>query len=265
MRLYDVCAMKTMSSRVLISFISLIVCAGCSVKENRTLCPCLLSLDFSEVDTAVIWSADIEVAAPDGLVFNDHIDSGDFDDAYTVLVPRRELQLCLWSGRGKSTAGEGLRIPYGEQCPPVYIHSSSINADCEKLHESVRMRKNHSRVTIHTIGYMPVKIALVGNVDGYAADGRPSLGNFRCSSDIGADGICAMVLPRQIDNTLVMELDDGTGVLQRFALGEYIAESGFDWTAPDLEDITIELDFAVTHITLVIQGWEKEYIFDVVI
>ncbi|MBQ2875254.1 MAG: hypothetical protein IJE85_08150, partial [Bacteroidales bacterium] len=82
---------------------------------------------------------------------------------------------------------------------------------------------------------------------------------------MNGDGICSIVLPRQIDDSLVMELDNDTGILTRFALGEYIAESGYDWNAPDLEDIVIDLDFAVTHLTLVIQGWEKEYKYDVVI
>ena len=111
----------------------------------------------------------------------------------------------------------------------------------------------------------PVSISLVGNVDGYASDGRPTLGRFCCSSVVDVDGSCTMVLPRQVDNTLMMELDDASGVLKRFAIGEYIAESGYDWATPDLEDITIDLDFAVTHLTLVIQGWEKEYMFDIVI
>lgn len=258
--------MKTMPSRLLICLISLVICAGCSVKEKRSLCPCRLVLDFSEVDTAVISSADVEVAAPDGLVFYDQIDSDDYEN-YFVNIPRGEHRLCLWHGRGDCVAGEGLKIPYGEDAPPVYIHSSVIDAECEQLSEIVRMRKNHCRITIIMKGedYTPVEIALLGNVNGYAGDGCPSVGEFRCSSGLDSDGICSMVLPRQIDDSLIMELDDGTEVLKKFTLGGYIAESGYDWSAPDLEDITMELDFAVTHLTLVIQGWEKEYKFDVVI
>ena len=65
--------MRTMPSKVLMSVFSLIVCAGCSVKEDRTLCPCRLVLDFSEVDTAVIRSVDQDVTTPDGFVFAENV------------------------------------------------------------------------------------------------------------------------------------------------------------------------------------------------
>lgn len=259
--------MRTMPSKVLMSVFSLIVCAGCSVKEDRTLCPCRLVLDFSEVDTAVIRSVDLDVTAPDGFVFAENVEASRFYEDYVATVPRQELQLSVWSGRGAFASDDGLRIPYGNGAPPVYIHSALLDADCEQLHHTVIMRKNHCNVTIRMKGedVDPVSISLVGNVDGYALDGRPTLGRFCCSSVVGVDGSCTMVLPRQVDNTLMMELDDASGVLKRFAIGEYIAESGYDWATPDLEDITIDLDFAVTHLTLVIQGWEKEYMFDIVI
>ena len=64
---------------------------------------------------------------------------------------------------------------------------------------------------------------------------------------------------------MMLEIDDGGGVIKRFALGTYIASIGYDWTAPDLRDIDIELDFAMTRISLVVSGWDNEYEFDVVI
>lgn len=258
--------MRTMLSNVLMSFVSLIMYAGCSVKENRDLCPCRLVLDFSEVDTAVIWSADLDVNASDGFVFNDHID-GPLRNEYMFDVPRELLRINVWYGRDGYETETGLRIPYGRQAPEVYFHSSEVDARCELQKELIRMRKNHCKVTIRMTGNNtdPIKIALLGNVDGYMNDGRPSQGPFRAEERMNGDGICSIVLPRQLDDSLVMELDNDTGILTRFALGEYIAESGYDWNAPDLEDIVIDLDFAVTHLTLVIQGWEKEYKYDVVI
>ena len=259
--------MKIMLSKVLICVFSLIVCAGCSVKEDRTICPCRLVIDLSEVDTTLIRSAEMEMSLEDSLLFKDYLEADDFDVAYAVSVPRKQLQLCVWSGREGCESDDGLRIPYGEEAPEVYFHSSAIDADCEQFREVVKMRKNYCRLTMIMKGeeVIPISISLSGNVDGYTGNGSPSSGKFRCSSKVGSDGVCSMVLPRQTDNSLVMEIDDGTGVLKRFAIGEYIAESGYDWTTVDLDDITVELDFAVTHLTLVIQGWEKEYKFDIII
>lgn len=259
--------MKTILSDVLIYLVSLIICVGCSVKERRELCPCRLELDFSEVDTAVICSADLDVSTSDSFVLYDHIDEPGSVSGYVVDVPRELIRVNVWYGGDGHEAGKGLRIPYGEQAPRVYFHSSEVDARCESCRELVLMRKNHCNVTIRITGdgSGPINIALLGNVDGYMNDGRPSQGPFRAEERMNGDGICSIVLPRQLDDSLVMELDNDTGILTRFALGEYIAESGYDWNAPDLEDIVIDLDFAVTHLTLVIQGWEKEYKYDVVI
>jgi len=58
-------------------------------------------------------------------------------------------------------------------------------------------------------------------------------------------------------------VDDGTDVLKTFALGEYVTASGYDWSAESLDDITIGLDYSLSHVTLKIEGWEKELHFDV--
>ena len=57
--------------------VSALYLAGCSVKEYRESCPCRLVLDLSEVDTAVVKSADLYVSVPGGYVSSDVIDQPD--------------------------------------------------------------------------------------------------------------------------------------------------------------------------------------------
>ena len=76
-------------------------------------------------------------------------------------------------------------------------------------------------------------------------------------------GACSVSVPRQVDNSLRLDVDDGTDVLKTFALGEYVTASGYDWSAESLDDITIGLDYSLSHVTLKIEGWEKELHFDV--
>ena len=79
-----------------------------------------------------------------------------------------------------------------------------------------------------------------------------------------AEGMCQLALPRQTDDSLVLEVHDDTGVLRAFALGEYVAASGYDWDADDLKDITISLDYALTRIVIEVGDWREEYYFDVI-
>ena len=259
--------MNMKSSKALSVIVGTILCAGCSVKEYRESCPCRLVLDFREVDTSSVRSADLYVTVPDGYVLTDYIGYESFGKEYSALVPRTVLQVNLMSGDGGLMSETGLSIPKGEDCPPVYVHSSTVNADCEMWHETVWMRKSHCRVDIDVNadeGYRPW-LKIVSDVCGYDVHGRPVAGDFESRKQVDEEYSCSFVLPRQTDDLMTLEIDEGDGILKRFSLGEYIASTGYDWNSPDLQDIHIELDFAVTQILLKISGWDGEHRFDIVI
>ncbi len=238
--------------------------SGCSVREDRSDCPCRLVLDFGGVDTSVVGSAELLVTSAGGFSFEDELDTDDLRVGVDVEVPREVLDVGVWSVDGRSSdRGAGLVIPVGEDCPEVYFHVSSVKAEGEMVCETVRMRKNHCVMDIRMVGLgtVPVRMGISGNVDGYMPDGSPSAGVFH--HEIEVEGYGRVVLPRQTDNSLMMEVYDDVGVVRRFALGEYVAESGYDWDAPDLEDITLEMDVAVTGVKLAFQGYEKTFEFEI--
>ena len=259
--------MKMLPFRLLLLTVSLLICAGCSVKEDRIECPCRLLLDFSEVDPSVIKSADYHLSASDGFIFTGSLESVFFKDQVVIDVPRETIKVVSWCGAGIYASESGLTIPYGDDCPPVYMHVSDVEASGESVSEVVVMRKNHCNMRINVIGEDRelVNLILHGNVNGYGSNGHPSKGRFAYKSAPDANGEISVVLPRQVDNTLALEVDDGTGLSKSFAIGEYISSSGYDWTAPDLHDIIIDIDFAITHVSLTINGWDKEYKYEIVI
>lgn len=259
--------MNKMSSKALSLLFGALLSAGCSVKEYRESCPCRLVLDFSETDTLAVRSADLYVTVPGGYVFTDRVGSEFFRRGYSVYVPRTWLYVSMVNGDEGMSSAEGLKIPFGAECPPVYMHSSYIDADCEMWREIVRMRKNHCRmnITLKTDGGNMPDLKVVSDVCGYDVAGKPQNGGFGYETRPDLSGSCSVTVPRQTGDGMMLEIDDGGGVVKRFALGTYIASIGYDWTAPDLQDIDIELDFAMTRISLVVSGWDKEYEFDVVI
>lgn len=258
--------MRFKVSDMLLSTLSLISCLGCSVKENRDVCPCQLVLDFSKVDTVSVKSIDLFLRENGEVILNDVVEQEEFDEDYYAYVPRTSLDFCAWAGRGDALTDD-LKIPYGGDCPPVYIHSATIDAVGESVSETVIMRKNFCRVTMTVKMAMQssVILAVIGNVDGFEADGVPSSGDFKVIKHVDGDNVFYVNLPRQLDASLMLEMDSGDEIVKRFPIGQYIVESGYDWKAPDLEDISIDLDLAVSHLSIVIKGWEKEYKFDVVI
>ena len=241
---------------------------SCSVKEDRTICPCRLVLDMDDVDTSVVKYAELVVRASGGFHFRDTLGVDELMRECIVDVPRGDVGVGLYYGADGCVDERGtLGIEYGEECPQVYMHSSVFDAQGEIMVEEIQMRKNHCIMTIQveTEKEFPFMLEAKGAVDGYELGGIPSVGEFMYAMSVSEDGLCSLTLPRQSDDSLVLDVSDGTGVMKTFALGEYVAASGYDWKADDLKDITVILDYSLTRIKIAVEGWRQEYVFDVVI
>lgn len=239
---------------------------SCSVKEDRYSCPCRLSLDFSGVDTDVVGPVFLLATLDGEVVFSDSVGAAAVKEDYVREVPHGNLRVNAWCApRERIDEENGVVIPFGCECPPIYMHSFMADTRGEVCHEKVTMSKNHCRLTVRVEGCeeMPYSLTFRGNVDGYDLDGLPSDGDFACVAYPGEAGSSEAVLPRQLDSSLMLEVDDGTSVAKTFAVGEYILASGYDWSSENLEDVTIVLDYYLTYITISVQEWDKEYIYDI--
>ena len=239
---------------------------ACSVREDRIPCPCQLYLDFVGPDIDDGTFAGLMVTAMKGFVWKDTVDVVKVRNGYTVSVPRTLLHIRSWIGADSCASESGIVIPYGQDCPKVYMHDSDVKTTGEYIRETVILRKNHCVLTLTTKGEgkLPSHIRLKGNVAGYDAEGQPLNGNFCCLlKEEGLENGYKAVLPRQTDASLMLEVDDGKGNSKAFALGQYIVSSGYDWTSPDLDEVSVTLDYAMTEIRLVVGGWESVYRYDV--
>ncbi len=266
MKIWDV--MKQNVYRTLICLFAGTLFAGCSVKEDREDCPCRLVLDFSEVDTFLVKSVEVLGVTGENVAFSDTLSADDFGEKYICEVVRESIRINIWSTVDYGCSfPEGITIPYGFECPRLYMQSFVADATGEVWYGKVRLRKNHCRLTVVMEGCdeIPYSFTFRGNVDGYGMDGNPSEGEFSCVAYPETVGSSSALIPRQIDNSLMLDIDDGTRVIKTFALGEYIAATGYDWTQPDLNDMEIIIDYAVTYIKISIPGWDKEYLYNIIL
>jgi len=276
-------SMKVIRTMPFAFFMCVALVAGCSVKEDRSECPCVLMLDLTELDTAYVKSVNVLAVSADGVVLDDYVSAADFEAGYRKEVPHGFIQVNVWSDGGGTVGGSGVRsedsgvqgrdagrivhIPYGVECPPVYLHSFVADTRGEACRECVHLNKNHCRLTVMMPdgSYVPYSLTFKGMVDGYDIRGMPSGGDFSCVAYPSDVGESCVVLPRQVDNSLVMEVDDGVPHTKRFAIGEYLDKGGYDWNAASLADVTVILDYTLTVVTIRIVGWEKEYVYDVIL
>lgn len=256
--------MRHLTSILLTSMLLLV--SGCSVKEERGACPCRLFLDLSSVDFSVRSPVSLFVTDEDAVICGEILSPE--EHTYEADVPRAELDIIAWSGARDYVTEQGFAIPLGYDCPPVYIHSSKVIASGEVVRDTVVLRKNHC---VLTINFMETEelcaLTLRGAVAGFDGRGNPRPGEFSVCREL--DAISALpakvILPRQIGDPLYLDVTEASGRVKTFPLHDYIAAAGYDWSEPDLKDLDLTLNYTLTSVSLVVLGWDEEFVFDVVI
>jgi len=170
----------------------------------------------------------------------------------------------------------------------LYGFFKMYHTRCESVLCDVELHKEFCTVsfTLGEDGYTsPYRIEVWGNVAGVSAwDLMPVLGEFRYAP-MQENGVYQVRVPRQVDNSLelvMLEIPDQVGydgeempgqagddgervVVDRLPLGEYIARSGYDWTAEDLADVNVVLDLEMQQVMITVSGWDGVVVMDIVI
>lgn len=258
---------RRLSSVVALGIVVILSCTGCTVKEDRSVCPCVLMLDFSRVDPGRADSVSLSVLSADDFYHGDVVYSHSYQDVYSVEVPKSGVWVNVYSVENgyedfssmMSPDGASLSIPLGDECPAVDKFSYFADTASETLYVPVIPGKNYCTLMIHMLAdpLSELSLAVDGTVCGYGKDGRPAAGDFHCALYPDEEGYCDVRIPRQTDGSLRLVISDGDGILREFAIGEYIIGSGYDWTAYDLEDVTIDIDYSKADVTFIVNEWEK--------
>ena len=189
-----------------------------------------------------------------------------------------------YDGKSAGYDGDEVRVPVGEQMDSLYGFFKMYHTRCESVLCDVELHKEFCTVsfTLGKDGYSsPYDIEVWGNVAGVSAwDLMPVLGEFRYAP-MQENGVYQVRVPRQVDNSLelvMLEIPDQVGydgeragddgervVVDRLPLGEYIARSGYDWTAEDLADVSVALDLEMQQVMITVSGWDGVVVMDIVI
>lgn len=192
-----------------------------------------------------------------------------------------------YDGKSAGYDGDEIRVPVGEQMDSLYGFFKMYHTRCESVLCDVELHKEFCTVsfTLGEDGYTsPYDIEVWGNIAGVSAwDLMPVLGEFRYAS-MQKNGVYQVRVPRQVDNSLelvMLEMPDQVGydgrspvgagddgertVVDRLPLGEYIARSGYDWTAEDLADVNVALDLEMQQVMITVSGWDGVVVMDIVI
>lgn len=227
------------------------------IRENRETCPCTLAVELKDLPA---WPVMLYVdGAPAGVASHD-----------TTLMVRVEKgpSATVTAVSGARLQDDGtVRIPEGISCPALYTFTGVADCSGESAFLPVRMRKQFCTLSLAFLAPSgwgpPYRTRVRGAAGGLDLAGDVPLdGAFRCS----LDGEYRCRLPRQEPSApLWLDIALADSVLRSFPLDEYLRRAEYDWQAPDLGDVTLEVNLSITGIGFRMGNWHAEIPVEVVI
>ena len=249
----------------------LLSCLSCSVKEDRDVCPAYLLVrsdgHVGEAGFAKPLTYNIATASDQALERT----GGPFAEftgktGHVFRVPRQErVDVTVAGGiRDMAFIGGLLRITPGNQCDSIVCGGGSIWIPGDTGELTVPLHRNYCCMKMNIAGSVtlpyPYYFVILGGVDGFTLpDVTPHAGPFRHRCEVPPSRACEVRVPRQLDNSLMIEArssEDGELVAEMH-VGEVVARMGYDWNKPDLDDISVEIDFARTELTVTVNDWTE--------
>ena len=238
---------------------------ACSIKEDRTDCPCLLEIRLTggEEDRSILSFRSEREEFTDTL----RCRSGAASFEYTVRKGFPEL--AIWSGQKACVrAGNRFEIPYGSEMDALYAWSGRVDATGESALCLASLHRQFAYVHL-TVAFQdgessPYLLTVRGDVSGMdLMTLEPLEGDFSVSFMPVIGAYHRICVPRQKDDSLLLEFherDDtrtGGAPLGAFNLGEAIGRAGYDWKAADLEDIYVDVDYVTAGIEVSVSLWDE--------
>ena len=283
----------------------ILLLSSCSVKEDRSGCPCWMTVDLSKVAESR-WKSPERQSSTEyqmvtkSLESRQHIaesvvlrlrgnsDEDEVDYAFKMAetvntevgaleyeVPRGSVGVSVIGMPDRvghdgiaGYDGDEIRIPVGEQMDSVYGFFRMFYTRCESVLCDVELHKEFCTVsfTLGDDGYIsPYDLEVWGNVAGVSPWDLMPLEGDFRFAPSQEDGVYRVRVPRQVDNSLELVMLEDSEIVDRLPLGEYITRSGYDWAAEDLADGHIALDMEKHQVMITVSGWDGVVVMDIVI
>ena len=237
---------------------------SCSVKEDRTECPCCVTVMTETDSQCLVCFFDGGTSLLDRkTMLPEELTSGDnFTD-----VRKGPPSVCVLqtSGDALVSGNHTVSCREGMEADPVYAWSVSTLAEGEELLVRSSLQKQYAALTVYLAGDFPYDVRVESALGGLDLTGlSPTAGGGFSFRPQVEDGNCRFRILRQKDGEPIMlystDKEDGS-VIDSVDLNRYISRAGYNWAAASLDDISIALDYVKMTITVSIDEWSDSEVF----
>lgn len=250
-------------NRLLLTAVLAATLLSCSVKEDRSLCACRLTVDLSSCSAAGDL-IHIRVLTSDQVIERDFI-PGEDSPYYEIPVSKGSCSLeAFLCPQGLRAGTEGISVAPGDSCPELYAFSASFQAEGETAGQKVELHKQFAQITL-TLEDSPwdspgCTFEVTAPSAGISLPEMDAAGGgFRFQVPYSGPGQRLFRLPRQKESDadrILLVLTAPDGYRQTIELGRMLLEAGFDWNAQDLSDAVLSIRGGEVSLEISGADWE---------
>lgn len=253
---------------------ALLACS-CSIKEDRTLCPCTLNLDYTLI------RADDRIADVENNIMYLGIPSqtcsqiriGDYPQGQSMVIARKDAFLSCYLGYSPERISSGrLFIPEGEDGDAFFSYHEElfIGPDTEDVYVTPRLCNECTKIVVCFVDndsaseeYSLMAKSSTNGLD--LSTGRPTAGKFTCNMPSFDGKSFSFNMPRQGSRDIVIDVLSArdSGFLYDIKLYEELDRASYDWNAeslPPLVVINIERQNVIIDVKII--DWDEAVYFN---
>ena len=242
----------------LLSF-GLLLTSACSVREDRSDCPCQLELDlqafsgFADRVTVSVWEG---TAASQETVRTDSI--------YMRALPKGVFDASVWTGADAGRI-DGTRLVLPPDGRPDSLRLFRTRLDCrrEVCRERVEPFRQFARIRLEIETEpgtaFPYRLRVESDYCGLdLRDLRPIPGGHTFAlPQLGASHYVFDLLRHDPDTGVRIGIWDGATRLSSLPLAEWLQAVGYNWESPDLAPVRLALDYGRSIVRIHMEGWQE--------
>ena len=262
--------------------VAITVCSCQSpIREDRSGCPATLFFEFLDSQglgpTELMYLEASPVLGGSGKVTDTTTVGAMSDKTYSLQVRRSDAvsiygMACF--GNSHIIRESGWVVDQQQDGDRLYRFSAKASGMDESAIIPVEMTKEHCCIHVTFVdfdrqlnqGRFPFRVVVTANTCGIDLhDGTPVIGLFHYSPPEKLSGEFQFTVPRQGDQSLKLELwdfeadEDTDKPLDSILLWNLLKQvEGFSWDLKNLPDISLEINYIRSEVTLSISDWQNE-------
>lgn len=255
--------------------------ASCSVKEDRSPCPCYINLNVDQVVQNPDYTEGlVTVMTADAIIEQKRIRLADYEGkGYDVVVPRRTIHAMTAVGHEDlwwktDTLYAATNLEWG---PVMLAHETVVCDDDDKL-LTMDFHKEYCRINFVLVGVVdledyPFDIRVRANCNALRMrDGKPIRGRYTAYANPSNTAMYSVLVPRQEDHEMIVDLlwhsdtHDYTvnDYVVTLEVGKQMQKTGYNWEKDDLDDVYVTIDVVKATVGISIRPWDSDQIEEII-